>query len=200
MSVETIGSGSGTEPWKITGSLNGEEISIRLPNQNPGNYPFRINGTNPAILLSFTGELFESSHRIKWSTADETDLASFSIEASGDGINFTTVATVNPTGSNSSYQVVFANNVSAGVARYYRLKTTDTDGRTRYSSIVKIGDSFTVSYKPPGDVARAGYDGNLEISANDKTKRVVTGRFYFKIKTAAGQLYTISNGEFRASY
>jgi hypothetical protein len=61
VSVETMGTGSGAEPWKITGSLNGEEISIRLTGQNPGNYPFRIDGTNPAILLSFTGELFESS-------------------------------------------------------------------------------------------------------------------------------------------
>lgn len=200
VSVETTAAGGGVEPVKITGVLNGELINIRIAQSSPGTYPFRLNGIKPVVLISFTVERFESSHRVKWSTGTETNVASFTVEGSTDGLNWTPVASTNATGSNSNYQVVPANDVAAGTTWYYRLKVIDTNASFSYSSIQLITGNYVVSYRPASGTERAGYEGNLEIVTHDKGRKIITGRFNCKVKTTSGQLYTITNGEFRASY
>jgi hypothetical protein len=200
LSVELANRGLGDEPSKITGFLNNSEISFWIPAANTGSYPFRNNQVNPATLLYFTGENFESSHLLKWATGTETNLSHFNVELSTDGLTWSTTATVNATGSGSTYQTVALNIPDPWIRSYYRLKIFDTNGNYQYSTIIVISGNYPAYYKPSGDLARRGYSGNLEIISINRDTRVITGHFYFKIKTTAGQLYDITNGEFQTSY
>lgn len=200
VTVETIHTAFGVTPLKISGITGNEVINIRTTTPNPGVYPFRIDNVLPAGILSFTGEVFESTHKLKWSTGNETNLSLFSLESSTNGINWTMVGTKNPTGPGSSYEMTPTNDIPAGISYYYRLKITDTNGSFAYSSIVLINGNYVGSYRAPGDIEKRGYDGSLEILNYDQNKKVISGRFHFKVKTNTGQLYTITNGEFSTSY
>lgn len=198
--VELQDRGLGLEPSKITGLINNSEISLWIPSASPGSHSFRNNQINPVVLLYFRGEFFESSHLLTWATATETNLSNFNIELSTDGLNWTTIETVNATGSGSNYQKVVENNLSLGTRSYYRLKIYETNGSYQYSSIVVITENYPAYYKPSGGLARRGYNGNLEITSINRETRFITGRFYFKTKTVSGVINDISGGEFQTSY
>ena len=201
VSVQMTSVGTATIPLSISGTANNQLLNIMFASLNPGSYPFREHDINPATLLSFTAEYFESGHRIKWSTAAELNVATFSVESSNDAITFIQVATANPTGSNSNYQLVPSNDPPAGVNVYYRLKIINTDGSFAFSNTVVMGPGYTVAFRPDvGAVVKRGYDGVLEITSHDMSSRVITGHFNCKIKTSGGVLYTITNGEFRFKY
>ncbi len=200
VNVTTVPGPGGTEPAIITGYLNNEIISVRLTNLAPGAYPFKESRINPVVLVSFTVEYFESSQLVKWSTGTEMNVSGFNLEASPDGINWSLVSSTGPTGSGSNYQVVIDNNFPLNSNSYYRLKVIDTNGSFAYSQVRVISGSYPAYYTPPGGLERRGYDGVLEIISADLNSQTVSGRFSFKAKTAAGQVYTIASGEFRASY
>ncbi len=200
ISTTTVNGPFGIDPATITGFFNTEEIGFVIFNSSPGNYTFKPGRMAPVTLLNFSGEIFESGHRLIWNTATETNLSQFSIEAGTDGLNWITVTSVTATGSNSSYQSVINTDIVPGINRYYRLKMINTDASFAYSNVVVIGGNYYAYYKANGNVARRGYNGNLEISTIDRAARIVTGRFNFKVKTSSGQLYDITNGEFRVNY
>ncbi len=73
---------------------------------------------------------------ITWKTLTEIDIASFDIEMSMNGINFTTIGNVFAKGSDSNYifedhQANRTNNII-----YYRLKANNKNGQPEYSTIV----------------------------------------------------------------
>jgi hypothetical protein len=93
----------------------------------------------PVTWLSVTGQLNGSKSIIKWSTASEINTASFTVEHSIDGINFTPLQTVAATGNSSrvnNYQFENAG-IKAGT-NYYRIRQTDKDGKYSYSKIVTL--------------------------------------------------------------
>ena len=191
---------TGIVPAEITGFVNNTAIALRINNTNPGSYPFKNEQTLPLVLISFDVENFESGHRITWSTATETDISSFQVELSADGLNWATVATVNPTGSGSNYQATHDINSTLGTNSYYRLKIIETNGGFQYSSIRAISGNYIAYYRHSAGPPKRGYNGNLEITSFNVAKQVISGRFYFKAKTAAGQVFDITAGEFQVKY
>lgn len=93
----------------------------------------------PMDLLSFGAILNTSQVDIKWETATETNNDFFTIERSKDGLFFEEVLKVNGAG-NSITNLQYSDidpNPYVGIS-YYRLKQTDFNGRTSYSTIIPI--------------------------------------------------------------
>jgi len=96
-------------------------------------------GTLPVELLNVAATQKGSGVAVSWSTASESNNKYFDVEKSIDGLNFTAFSSV-PGAVNSStvknYHSFDAKPV-AGI-NYYRIKQVDTDGRFKYSTVVKV--------------------------------------------------------------
>lgn len=82
---------------------------------------------------------------IDWATAIEYNTASFTIQRSANGTDFTSIKTVPAAGYSSSRKTYLfldadAKNIQASIL-YYRIELTDTDGKKTYSATVKLLNS-----------------------------------------------------------
>lgn len=89
----------------------------------------------PVQLLSFTGAVTNCQTNLNWKVAQETGFKNYLVEYSPDGRSFSTVRTVNASGSNSSYNAT--HQATTGTA-YYRLKMVDIDGNYAYSKTITL--------------------------------------------------------------
>jgi hypothetical protein len=100
-----------------------------------------ISGGLPVELLSFSGKNFGNENHLEWVTASEINNDFFTVEKSGDGINFEFIAKINGAGSsNSVHKYNYTDNFLPGssLLYYYRLKQTDYNGRSEYSNIIPV--------------------------------------------------------------
>ncbi len=121
----------------------------------------------PIELLSFTGECYNQSTVLKWSTSSEINNAYFSIERSQNGIDWQLVTTVDGQGNSSSqnnYSVIVSG-LSDGIS-YYRIKQTDFDGKIKYHTIIALencGDHKTelvIFPNPASGILNISYRGD----------------------------------------
>ncbi len=90
----------------------------------------------PVKLLDFHGNCSGSEHEIFWTTAEESEMKSFGLMYSDDGISFRKIADFSPKGSHSEYEYVNVY-VSTG-NNYYQLTMTDLDGTETRSPVLNI--------------------------------------------------------------
>ena len=90
----------------------------------------------PVSLLSFTGNLVQSTIQLNWAINPELKLRQFELERSADGVYFGSIATF--TAGKINYQFIDLNNDRASGRYFYRLKMTDPDEKNSYSNIVTI--------------------------------------------------------------
>jgi len=95
-------------------------------------------GTLPLQLLSFTGTAEYQHVLLRWNTENEINTAHFDIEFSTDGISFYKLGTVNAKNTSGSNQYSFTDASPAADILFYRLKQVDINGRTEYSTSIKI--------------------------------------------------------------
>ena len=93
----------------------------------------------PMSLLTFTGNEVHGSIHLNWTINPDLQLKQIELEQSTNAIYFNTIATF-PAGK-TSYQFIDDNNRNSSWRHFYRLKTTDTDGKNAYSNIVTIKTS-----------------------------------------------------------
>lgn len=99
--------------------------------------PFTNGTTLPVKLISFSATKLSQGTLVAWKSAEEINLSKYTLQYSSDGINFIDFASINSTGSNTSYSFV-DNTTRNFTITYYRLKSIDTDGRTALSNILAI--------------------------------------------------------------
>ena len=92
--------------------------------------------TLPLKLLDFHGSCSGVNHHISWVTAEESNMKSFELIYSVDGIKFSKLADMKPKGNNSMYS--YDNDMTSTGNNYYQLRMTDLDGSVTYSAIVNI--------------------------------------------------------------
>ncbi len=97
--------------------------------------------TLPVNFTSFTGRISGNSVVMIWNVAGETEVSHYEIEKSTDARNFTTIGEVTATG-NSAYS--FTDNQASGVV-YYRVMNVDVDGKYKYTNVVRLNLSRSVS-------------------------------------------------------
>jgi hypothetical protein len=83
---------------------------------------------------------------LKWDVSEEINVREYQIERSTNGSSFTSVGSVNAKGK-SIYQ--FTNYNAPASTIFYRVKSIDIDGRSKYSGILKLtgGNSFSNEIK-----------------------------------------------------
>jgi hypothetical protein len=93
----------------------------------------------PVNWLAVSGKRRGHDNQVQWSTASETKNAVFEVQASPNGIQFTTIGkragVGNPAGTN---HYNFLHTGVTAPLTYYRIKQTDPDGRATYSITVKV--------------------------------------------------------------
>ncbi len=90
----------------------------------------------PLKLTSFNGKVDNSGAILSWTTTNEKNVSHFDIQNSANGTEWSTIATVNAKNTDKAQYVqsVSLNNASP----LYRLKMVDADGKTTFSSVIKL--------------------------------------------------------------
>jgi hypothetical protein len=122
------------------------KIKIRMQTQLSLNRPAinvyfdDISLTKPTILpmslLSFKGNEVQGTIHLNWTINPDLQLKQFELEQSTDATYFNSIATFQA--GKTSYQFIDDNNSHSSGRHFYRLKTTDTDGKNAYSNIIII--------------------------------------------------------------
>jgi PQQ-dependent dehydrogenase (s-GDH family) len=124
----------------------------------------------PLHSLSFTGSIGGNISHLRWITEDETSTKSFTVERSADNRDFTPIGT--EMASSIAGQVIYAFTDSS-VAKmpagfvYYRLRLTDMNGRTSYSSVIILnagGAKSVISIRPNPFVSNVTVDINAPVA------------------------------------
>jgi hypothetical protein len=106
------------------------------------NVTLGASGTFPVTYLVFKGERRGTTNHLEWVTATEANNKGFELERSADGTKFSSIgfiATKAEGGnSTSSIDYSFTDNKTLAGTNYYRLRQVDKDGRSSYSSVVKL--------------------------------------------------------------
>jgi len=98
-------------------------------------------GPLPVTSLEFSGKLADQNGELSWTTVDEYKTASFDLERSTNGTEYTKISSsvaVNQLGEHKYY---YADKgiTNLGVANiYYRVKQVDIDGKFRFSNVVVL--------------------------------------------------------------
>lgn len=104
-------------------------------------------GPLPIVLVDFFAGKENGRVKLLWTTASEKDNDFFTIEKSGDGINFTTVGHVDGAGNSTTYKsyTYYDTRPYSGIS-YYRLKQNDVSAKYEYSPIVSVNFDETISF------------------------------------------------------
>lgn len=95
----------------------------------------------PVNIVSFTGKVVKDKIILNWSTDAERDNDHFVVERSSNGSGFECVGTVSGFGTShttNSYTFTDDRKSISPASVYYRLQQFDKDGKSTYSSIIKV--------------------------------------------------------------
>jgi hypothetical protein len=132
-------------PDAISAATGGTNLRLVTVNNVTEFSPWTISDVAeplPVTLVDFTARLDESSVRLDWSTATETNAHFFGIERSTDGLFFDEIARNQAVGESSSLRNYLY--IDEGVASrltgtlYYRLRMVDFDETFEYSNIIAV--------------------------------------------------------------
>ncbi len=98
-------------------------------------------------LVSFVAEKNNSTVTLNWETANEVDSDYFDLERSKDGIEFSSIGTIDAKGNSNLTQAYSFVDVHPFENSYYRLKQVDTDGSIQYSDIQFVSFDQNVDIK-----------------------------------------------------
>ena len=112
----------------------------------PATYTINVSVVLANTLASFTGRGTDQGNVLSWTSYDETTATNFTVQRSGDGVNFTTIGTVNGTGNNSTVNHSFTDiEPIPDVSNSYRLLWTDGSGNIAFSNVVTLAPTTNSS-------------------------------------------------------
>jgi hypothetical protein len=105
----------------------------------PATYTINVSVVLAITLAPFTGRSTDQGNVLSWTSYDETTATNFTVQRSGDGVNYTTVGTVAGTGNNSTVNHSFIDvDPIPDVSNSYRLLWTDGNGNLAISNTVTL--------------------------------------------------------------
>ena len=170
----------------------------------PAAYTISWTGVLPVLLQSFTvADNGNCAVIFSWKTATESNLGSFIIEQSANGIDFASKATVSPSNNAAGKSYSLSQNQDRPGITYYRLKIVGADGTITYSSVVKFSSDcnkvvITVSPNPVRDIVKVSgvQNGNTitvisNTGAKLQTKKVSSTTEMLNLSSYAQGIYLI---------
>lgn len=154
----------------------------------------------PVTYLSFTANRQNQKVLLQWQTSQEKNSASFIIERSADGRNYSDIGKVSAAGNTGLTQTyTYTDEMPLNAKNYYRLNQVDVDGSFNYSvvRIVDLGKAPALNWYATGRSIQVILDnGNNEPykladmrGAILQTGRLLNGRIQFSGLPAG--VYTI---------
>ncbi len=102
-------------------------------------FPSLSCGSLPVKLVSFYTEQKNKDVVLHWNTANETDMKNYEIQRSLNGVDFSTISTVNALGyTSASYSTTDKNAFAFSNKVFYRIKQVNQDMKHKYSNIVVV--------------------------------------------------------------
>ena len=174
---------------------------------NPANTDlYVVNGTFTALpiqLADFTVTATTNDALLQWSTSQETNSKNFTIQRSYDARNFENIGTMQAAGTSANskaYSFTDIEIMNSGKSEvYYRLLSTDLDGKIAYSKVIllklKPNSGWIVRVvsnpvKGNVNVLLQGITGNVRLSIQDISGKTVFSNSYQNIN---GQITLNSN-------
>lgn len=137
----------------------------------------------PVTLVEFKGKEKNGTSELWWSVREELNLNVYEVQRSLDGVHFETIGLVFPWDNNSvSNEYAFTDKKPVGGLNFYRLKSVDKDGSSKFSNIiaVRIGTASTtqilVAPNPVQDKIRVILGG------------LTPGTYRMELRNTSGQL------------
>jgi hypothetical protein len=135
----------------------------------------------PVTFTSVKASQKNTTVSVDWKVENQSNLKQYDVEKSTDGSQFTKVATVDANNKSASdYNWTDANPVEG--YNYYRIRSVDLDGKTAYTSIVKVQMSQTAAeikvYPNPA------VDAKVSIELNN----LPAGIYYARLFNPLGQV------------
>ena len=112
----------------------------------PATYTINVSVVLASTMSSFTGRSTDQGNILSWTSYDETTATNLTVQRSGDGVNYTTIGTVNGTGNNSTVNHSFTDiEPIPDVSNSYRLLWTDGSGNIAFSNVVTLAPTTNSS-------------------------------------------------------
>lgn len=147
-----------------TGTVTSQELSAF----SPFTFGLKPQGTVSVKLSSFNATLSNGNTKLVWSTNNEDNVATYSVEKSVDGRNFVTIANQSAFNQISNNYNFTDQSINAGVV-YYRLRIVDKAGKVSYSSTIAVNNKNTISLSVfPNPVASNLYVSHKKASEGAK--------------------------------
>ena len=98
-------------------------------------------GTLPIKVVYFNAAKGNGYNTLNWSAESTSESASFDIERSADGKNFTAISTIAASRLDMLQPFNYVDNSNLTGTVYYRIKIIDFNGKVTYSSVVRIASA-----------------------------------------------------------
>jgi ELWxxDGT repeat protein len=163
----------------------------------------------PVSLADFTVAAVADDAVLNWHTLQELNSKDFTIQRSFDGGHFNDIGTVVALGNSSTrhgYTFTDAGIINSGQSiLYYRLLSTDIDGKSAYSNVITLKLKNTpwsvrlLTNPVVGDIrlATKGITGNVRFAINDLSGKSV---YKSKLQTANGIVNIPASGLLHGLY
>ncbi|MHA4809615.1 T9SS type A sorting domain-containing protein [Flavitalea flava] len=160
---------------------------------SPATYTINLSSVLQTTIVSFSAKATDAGNVLNWKATEETNGAYFVIERSADGMNFQPIGRVDGAGNGATMSHSFTDNSPLpGTANFYRLRLTDPNEGTFYSTIVTIA---AFAGRSEADVSPNPFQDGLNIKVNlAKSGRVVIRLLDSKGMLLRGQEYEAAKG------
>ena len=166
----------------------------------------------PLSLISFKGSLVDKNLQLNWTTANEQNVKSYTIERSSDGRSFNAIGIVIAKNT-AAAEYNFIDNAPLSNAGYYRLRMTDLDGSVKFSNVILINNRKSITTQifpnPAGNNISVSHDkagANASLKIMDASGRQLktipvisgatqTGILVNDLKPGQYLLSFVNNGE-----
>jgi len=93
----------------------------------------------PVTFTSIKAWKQDKDIEVQWRVDNERNIKQYEVEKSTDGSNFTSIAQQKPTANNGGSAVYVSADANAVTGfNYYRVKSTDINGKISYTNVVKV--------------------------------------------------------------
>ncbi|ANI87968.1 hypothetical protein A9P82_00730 [Arachidicoccus ginsenosidimutans] len=198
LTLNSDGTITGENPTVGTYSFTVHVVDAANGNMVVGDYPYTFTVTEAGALPvtlqpgSFKASLDGGKNvLLQWTTLTEINEASFEIQSSVDGAQFTTIGSVKAVGNSTKPQTYTFTDKTASGLTYYRLAEIDNAKNTVYSEVISInGKQKTVTVSPNPATTF------ITVSGDVKTVTVydVAGRSVLTASQARVDVSSLSSG------
>lgn len=129
-STSLSGTGTALDPYVAKGSSAFSQLGL---------FVLSNSSTNPVSLVNVKAYQKSAGVQVEFGNATEENIASYNIEKSADGSNFTSAVSLQPKTNNGGLNsYTYFDAVPFSGNNYYRIKVTERNGTIKYSSILNV--------------------------------------------------------------